>query len=305
MNGTSDLNTRQSKVFYLLDKKGLGLEIGPSHNPFAPKKMGYNVHVLDHASADELKRKYQGHGVNLDNIEDVDFVWNGEPLPKLIGRISCYDWIIASHVIEHVPDFVSFLQQCYSLLKPEGVLSLAIPDKRFCFDNLSLCSSIGNILDAYYEKRKKPTHGQVFEHFANASKRNGHIVWGPDGLGDADGLVHSFAEARDQWDKSVSDNEYIDVHCWRFTPSSFRLIISDLQSLGLIKIGIKSEFETVGCEFFVSLCKQDNFIEEDCRFSKLQKRNAENASINLFEAERINIVDKLFLKLKHSFNYKI
>ena len=32
------ISTREDKVFYLLDKKGKGLEIGPSHNPIAPKK---------------------------------------------------------------------------------------------------------------------------------------------------------------------------------------------------------------------------------------------------------------------------
>lgn len=29
---------REAKAFHLCDRKGLGLEIGPSHNPIAPKK---------------------------------------------------------------------------------------------------------------------------------------------------------------------------------------------------------------------------------------------------------------------------
>jgi uncharacterized protein YxjI len=57
---------RKEKVFHLLDKTGLGLGIGPSHNLIAPKKKGSNVHILDHAIATELRNKYQGHGVNLD-----------------------------------------------------------------------------------------------------------------------------------------------------------------------------------------------------------------------------------------------
>lgn len=86
---------RERAVFYLLDKKGQGLEIGPSHNPVAPKKNGYNVHILDHASAAELRAKYEGHGINLDNIEEVDYVWHGEPFSELIGKTSFYDWIRA------------------------------------------------------------------------------------------------------------------------------------------------------------------------------------------------------------------
>ena len=100
--------SRQEKVLSGLNVKGLGLEIGPNHNPVAPKREGFNVHILDHLSASDLKEKYKEHGVNLDNIEDVDFVWKGEPLTALIGKNECYDWIIASHVIEHVPDLFTF-----------------------------------------------------------------------------------------------------------------------------------------------------------------------------------------------------
>lgn len=149
--------TREEKIFHLLDKAGLGLEIGPSHNPIAPKKKGFNVHILDHVSAADLRRKYAAHPVNLDNIEEVDFVWSGQRMPELIGQTQCYDWIIASHVIEHAPDLVSYLQQCEELLKPDGLLSLVVPDKRYCFDYFSPISSTGNVLDAYAEKRVRPS----------------------------------------------------------------------------------------------------------------------------------------------------
>lgn len=271
------ITSREEKVFHILDKKGLGLEIGPSHNPIAPKKKGFNVHVLDHASAAELRNKYQGHGVNLDNIEEVDFVWHGETLQVLIGKTSCYDWIIASHVIEHVPDFISFLQQCETLLKPDGILSLVIPDKRYCFDFFSSSSSTGNVLDAYTEKRVRPSHGQVFDHIANAAKRNGNIAWEEDMLGGADELVHTIAEAKAHWARSVSTTDYIDVHCWRFTPASFRLLVSDLLNLGLINLDIKTEFDTTGCEFYVSLGKKKDISMKLDRIAALQTKKFENA----------------------------
>lgn len=270
-------SSREEKVFHLLDEKGLGLEIGPSHNPIAPKIKGYNVHILDHASAADLRRKYQGHGINLDNIEEVDFVWHGETFQELIGETGCYDWIIASHVIEHVPNFISYLQQCEALLKPSGILSLVIPDKRYCFDYFSSSSTTGNVLDAYAEKRVRPSHGQVFDHIANASKRNNNIAWGEDGKGGADELVHTFAEAQQHWVASVTKPDYIDVHCWRFTPASFRLLISDLQGLGLIGLEIKAEFDTSGCEFYVSLGKKVGEAVTQDRLAALYTRKLENA----------------------------
>ena len=41
----------------MVDRQGQGLEIGPSHNPIAPKKNGYKVHVLDHGTAEDLRAK--------------------------------------------------------------------------------------------------------------------------------------------------------------------------------------------------------------------------------------------------------
>ena len=79
------MHERREKALVMINRNGLGLEIGPSYNPIAPKKLGFNVHILDHSNAEELCAKYRGHGVNLANIEEVDFVWGGEPLCQLIG----------------------------------------------------------------------------------------------------------------------------------------------------------------------------------------------------------------------------
>ena len=267
---------REENILRFIDKKGLGLEIGPSFNPIAPKKKGYNVHILDCVSAEELRNKYQGHDVSIDNIEEVDFIWQGEDLPKLIGKTCCYDWVIASHVIEHVPDFVSFLQQCEVLLKPDCFLFLAVPDKRYCFDYFSETTSTGQVLDAFAEKRMRPAPGQIFDHVANFSKRKGKTTWLSDGQGGADELMNSMSQAEALWERSVSSKEYIDVHCWRFTPASFRLIISDLLYLGLTSMEIKEEFDTKNCEFFVVLGKKIDALLEFDRLDMLRKKKFEN-----------------------------
>lgn len=254
----SQLN-RIDKALIMVDRKGLGLEIGPSHNPLTPKKEGFNVHILDHASAEELREKYKGHGVNLGNIEEVDFVWHGEPLHELVGREQCYDWIIASHVIEHTPDLITFLVECERLLKSDGVLSLIIPDKRYCFDYYNAPTSTGELLDAFEQKRKRPSPGKVFDHFVGATTRNGNIAWSAAHDGPIE-FVHTFVEAQAHWGRARSTTDYIDVHNWRFTPASFRLLLNDLQVLGLTELGIKTEFDTVGCEFYVTLGKSKSVL---------------------------------------------
>jgi len=113
-----------------IDRQALGLEIGPSHRPVAAKRNGFNVRILDHLDAPGLRAKYADHGVDVAAIEEVDYVWRGESLEALVGG-ERFAWIIASHVIEHVPDFIGFLGSCERILAPGGVLSLAVPDKRY------------------------------------------------------------------------------------------------------------------------------------------------------------------------------
>lgn len=276
--------TRFDKVFFKLDKMGLGLEIGPSHNPIAPKKDGFNVHILDHLPAEQLREKYkghEGHGVILENIEEVDYVWNGEPFSELIGQTDCYDWIIASHVIEHVPDMISFLRQCSDILKKDGKISLVIPDKRYCFDYFSPLSSTGNFLDAYLEKRTRPSPGQVFDHFSNAAKRYGKIAWSYDGLGEANELLQTFHDAEAWYQKTKDTADYVDVHCSRFTPSSFLLIVSDLFNLGLINLEVISFFGTEGCEFYITLGKADKSKKGVTGQTRLVLLKEINKEINL------------------------
>jgi predicted SAM-dependent methyltransferase len=245
---------RREKALAMVNRNGLGLEIGPSFNPIASKKEGFNVDILDHATARELRAKYVGHGVNVENIEEVDFVWHGEPLSELIGHERCYDWIIASHVIEHCPDLISFLSECERLLKDDGVLSLIIPDKRYCFDYVHAVTSTGELLDAFDQKRKLPSPGKVFDHVAGATKRNGQITWDADTQGTIE-FAYDLSEAVKNWEQARTTDQYFDVHNWRFTPISFRAILYELQALELTHLDIKAEFDTVGCEFFVTLGK--------------------------------------------------
>lgn len=236
-----------------IDRNGLGLEIGPSHNPIAPRRSGFRVRTVDHLDRDGLVAKYAGHGVDTGAIEEVDHVWRGEPLSELVGEPGGFDWIIASHVIEHVPDLVGFLRECTVLLAPHGTLSLAIPDKRYCFDHFRPHSTTGEALQAWLERRTRHPPGLVFDYFASAVNLDGSIAWQAGSRGDMKG-IHALEQAWAQCQAAAApDAPYQDIHAWRFTPSAYRLIVADLQRLGLLELAIASEVETIGSEFFVSM----------------------------------------------------
>ncbi len=192
--------------------------------------------------------------VNLNNIEEVDYIWQGESYSDLTGKSKCYDWIIASHVIEHTPDLVGFLNDCETLLKDDGVISLVIPDKRYCFDHFRPVTGLARVVDSYFNKNTIHTPGEVAEYYLNVVSKNGVIAWDVSVDGEYE-LVHTLSEATHGMELVRNDDVYIDVHGWCFVPHSFRLMIHDLNSLGLISLKEVDFYSTVGHEFYMTLGK--------------------------------------------------
>ncbi len=246
---------RKEKILRYIDKNGYGIEIGPSHNPIAPKKDGYKTHIIDHMSREQLIAKYEDHGVNLNNIEEVDFVWKGESYSELTGGTQYYDWIIASHIIEHTTDFIGFLNDCDSILKEDGVISLVVPDKRYCFDHYRPITGISKIIDSHFHKSAIHTPGTVVEYCLNVVSQSGSIAWNSNTTGEYD-FVHSIDYALQGMNAVLHDKAYWDVHAWCFVPHSFRLLIYDLFCLGFISLQEVDFYPTDGCEFYITLGKK-------------------------------------------------
>jgi SAM-dependent methyltransferase len=232
------------------------LEIGPSHAPIAPKAAGWNSSVIDHASQAQLRAKYRAFGLNIDAIEPVDFVWTSGGLadavpPEFHGT---FDTIIASHVIEHVPDFVGFFVAARKLLKPTGTLALAVPDLRFCFDFFQSYSQAGEMMDAHLEGRVRHSRRTVFNHLAHIIIADGATAWGQHPVKEF-ALLIPFRETTRSLRKWSADPDtpYKDYHAWQFTPSSFQLAVLELAMLGLLDFHVVTAWPPAGSEFIVLL----------------------------------------------------
>lgn len=244
--------SRKKKVLRHINKNGHGIEIGPSFNPVAPKKEGYKVHIIDHMNREQLIDKYKDAHVDPKNIEEVDFLWSGESYAELTGKTKYYDWIIASHVIEHTPDLIGFFHDCDTILKDDGVISLVIPDKRYCFDHYRTITGISKIIDNHFQQTTIHTPGTVAETFLNDVKKAGNIAWSSGASGEYE-LVHSVESALQHMKSVLHEKAYLDVHAWCFVPHSLRLIVNDLFYLGLIPFQEVDFFETEGFEFYITL----------------------------------------------------
>ena len=81
----------------------------------------------------------------------MDFVWTSGPMADAVPSDlhGTFGAFIASHVIEHTTDFIGFLDAAATLLAPDGVVILAVPDKRYCFDYFRPLTTTGKVLDAH------------------------------------------------------------------------------------------------------------------------------------------------------------
>jgi SAM-dependent methyltransferase len=247
---------RLEKLLFEIDRSARILEVGPSYNPVAPKADGWRSFVLDHAAQDELREVYRRHGVAHERVEPVDFVWTGGPIHNAVPATyhGIFDACIASHVLEHLPDPIGFFHSVNRLLAADGVLSLAIPDKRYCFDYFRPLTLTPAWIEAFEQKATRHSRRAVFECDAY-NMRNGDLsAWGRVNLM-RPRLRGGLAPAKAAADAAgqLDTDAYVDCHAWCFTPSSFELLMLELSALGLIGFRIAKLFPTDGCEFIVSL----------------------------------------------------
>lgn len=64
-------------------------------------------------------------------------------------RASCYDFVLSSHVLEHVANPLKALNEWVRVLKDEGVLVLVVPHKDGTFDHRRPVTSIGHLIEDF------------------------------------------------------------------------------------------------------------------------------------------------------------
>ncbi|CAG1771071.1 putative S-adenosylmethionine-dependent methyltransferase [uncultured bacterium] len=110
---------------------GNGIEIGAGHNPVQVDP-SCDVKYVDKLSSKEFRDAFPE--LPDPRITEADIIADVAKDGLRVIADSSVDFIIASHILEHLPDPLGFLKECYRVLRNEGVIYLAIPDKNFTFD---------------------------------------------------------------------------------------------------------------------------------------------------------------------------
>lgn len=238
-----------------IDLTGTGLEIGPLTSPIVTRDES-RIAYVDHLSTEQLRDWFRPDpAVDIDTIAEVDYVWGPSRLAELLGDAASVDYVLASHVLEHVPDMAGWLREIAEVLRPGGVLNLAVPDRRFTFDIRRSPTGARDVIGAAMEGRRRPGPGIVFDHFSAHQDIDLAALWRgepvpevpwnyPLGMGEAE---------------KATGGTYVDTHCWVFSDAElldiFRVLVEvdwfDFELVSFTPTGVDPH------EFYLSLLRVD------------------------------------------------
>lgn len=108
---------------------GSGIEIGALHSPLEIPANA-TVRYVDRMTVADLRKQYR----ELAEYElvEVAIIDDGETLPSIAD--ASVDFVIANHMIEHCQNPIGTIEHHLRVLKLNGILYMAVPDKRYTFD---------------------------------------------------------------------------------------------------------------------------------------------------------------------------
>lgn len=257
--------SRFEKMTGTLDLRGqVGLEVGPLCFPVVRREHG-TIYYADVDTTEGLRTRYATDpAIDVNAIVEVDFATGDKTLRQTIGEAGRFDYVVLSHVFEHLPSPLTYLEDLHALLRPGGQVCMAIPDRRFTFDRCRRETDLGELIEAYLEGRSRPGYREVFDHFHKFVPPSGEEPADPE----ADRRQRLRA-AQDWARTAVARERYVDVHATVYTPSSFLCLMRDAATVGYLRFELAAFWPTAPGEheFFVTLRR----LEQDATAAEIEE----------------------------------
>jgi predicted SAM-dependent methyltransferase len=178
---------------------GDGVEIGALHRPLRVPSAA-SVKYVDRLESPELRRHYPE--LARDALVDVDIVDDGESL--LTQADGSLDFVIANHFIEHTEDPLGTLANHLRVLRPGGILYMAVPNREKTFDAERQATTYAHIL-------RDHTEGPEWSRLAHYEEWVRYVMHAPE-------------EERSLWVDDLVEKKYsIHFHVWN--PEEFRDVL--------------------------------------------------------------------------------
>lgn len=254
-------NRREYIYSQIKNKNARILEIGPLNRPLFETSEYPNVFTADIRSTEQVKALYGGDNnylsstgihVDIDSIVDIDFVIK-DTYSSTFENVEKFDYIVASHVLEHIPDLVGWFKDAQSALKKNGSILLVYPDKRYCFDRFRESSTFIQALQVNQEN-EEALNQRIMDFQINVVNENDPAYWWCN-QGSIEHLPQSVIDT-----KMLGKNTD-DIHYWPFSSTGFLKFLCDMERAGMSDY-VCTDFRDTHVDdqqFFVTLRrKQDN-----------------------------------------------
>ncbi len=151
---------------------GEGIEIGGLGRTL-PVPPGARVKYLDRYDRDGLHKNFPE--LSQKRLVQPDIVDDGETLSAV--RASSQDFLIVNHVVEHFQNPILFFQNAMRVLKPRGILFLALPEKNKTFDRRRPITPFAHLV-ADFENGPKHSRLEHYREYARlADNHNAAQAW--------------------------------------------------------------------------------------------------------------------------------
>jgi SAM-dependent methyltransferase len=234
---------------------GVGLEIAPYYNPRLLKSE-CNVLYTDYIDTDEIRAKALENPHGEHRIPpSIDFVWHpGAPLKNCAPNM-VFDFALAAHVMEHVPNPIGWLNDILATMKTGGTLRLFLPDRRNNNDYFRHETTFAELVASWLERPPVPTPAQVCDFLSLCLDDRKRTGFAPTGEPLNIERAYTDKEAVDFATFVYNERQYIDVHCTVWTPDSFVREMTRVANAGMLNVDITPVFSSP-LEFSVDLKKR-------------------------------------------------
>jgi SAM-dependent methyltransferase len=175
---------------------GSGVELGPGHHPMPIPYPGVSVRYVDRWQPEENLALFTNIEAGA-TFPKPDIVANLD-----VDRLSALDdasqdFVIASHLLEHLADPLTQLSEIYRVLKPGAVVLVYLPDRRHTFDRKRAATPLAHLIADHRDRATVVSDEHIEDYLRKTD------VWDPNWTPD---------QEREQFE--LNRQRSIHVHCW-------------------------------------------------------------------------------------------
>ena len=181
---------------------GSGLEVGPGHNPLVESSSCRSVRYVDRWEPERLAELFPDLEGAVFPKPDVVLDLNRDALAPIPDESE--DFVICSHVLEHLANPLRVVVDIHRVLRPGGTLLILLPDRRRTFDQHRLPTTAEHVVADFEADVVEVDDDHIVEFLSNTPG-------GPETLE----TLASHPELRDE-NFDLHRHRSIHVHCWTF-----------------------------------------------------------------------------------------